>query len=44
MRAAAEIARNLRPQDACTCGNYLSFRNGVPGHLPGRPAGVPQVR
>lgn len=35
MRAAAEIARNLRPKDACTCGNYLSFRNGVPGHLPG---------
>lgn len=35
MRAAAEIARNLRPNGACTCGNYLSFHNGVPGHQPG---------
>lgn len=35
MRLAAEIARNLRPKEACTCGNYLSFRNGVPEHLPG---------
>ena len=35
MREAAEIARNLRPNSACTCGNYLSFHNGVPGHQPG---------
>lgn len=35
MREAAEIARNFRPNGACTCGNYLSFHNGVPGHQPG---------
>lgn len=35
MRAAAEIARQFRPASACTCGNYISFHNGVPAHQPG---------
>lgn len=29
-REAAEIARNFRPESACTCGNY-----SVPNHQPG---------
>lgn len=35
MREAAEIVRNFRPASACTCGSYISFHNGVPGHQPG---------
>ena len=35
MREAAEIARNFRPKSACTCGGYISFHNGIPGHQPG---------
>lgn len=33
--AAANLVRYLRPDTACTCGSYLSFHNGVPGHQPG---------
>lgn len=36
---AAEMVRNLRRKDSCTCGSYLSFRNGVPGHVAGCPLG-----
>lgn len=33
--AAANLVRYMRPDTACTCGSYLSFHNGVPGHQPG---------
>lgn len=39
MYEAAERVRNLRPKECCTCGGYLSFRNGVPGHVAGCPVG-----
>ena len=39
MREAAEIVRNLKPTSACTCGGYLSFRDGFPSHLSGCPVG-----
>lgn len=32
---AANLVRYLRPDAACSCGNYLSFHNGIPSHQPG---------